>query len=411
VAGGRRPTGTRRRRALLVAGVALAAIALGAGIGLWLGDDDGTTPSRAATDRPCGRPYVEVLAAPPDPDKAGPRAELVGRVEEPSDLAFVPGDGDDGVLASRTGEVRRLDEGRIVPEVVLDLRADTAQEGDGGLLGVAYDPEEPWLYVYRTTRDQDEELTAYPVDSDGVPDPDGERLVLGVEHGPSEQHHGGGLRFGPDGHLYLGLGDGGGLGDPQEHGQDPTTLLGKVLRIDPTPDGDQPYDVPADNPFVGDDGRRPEIWALGVRNPFRIGFDHQTGDLWVGDVGQSCWEELNRIPAGRGGANLGWDVREGNQVFEGGPLTDGSSLEPELQYAHRAGWCAIVVGDALTGGGVPHTDYCRGRLMVLQPAAGGAAPVLEDTGIRVERPIAIVQAPDRSLWILSLDGGVHRVVD
>jgi hypothetical protein len=218
------------------------------------------------------------------------------------------------------------------------------------------------------------------------------------------------MGFGPDGRLYLGLGDGGGLGDPGEHGQDPGTVLGKILRITPTPwDEATPYAVPADNPFAGREGWRPEIWALGVRNPFRLTFDPATGDLWVADVGQSCWEELNRLPAGVGGLNLGWDVREGNQEFEGGALTGGESLEPEHQYPHRAGWCAIVLGFVRPDGGVLHTDYCRGRLMVLEPAAAGRAPRLTDTGIRVERSVSVVPGPDGAAWILSLDGGVYRV--
>jgi glucose/arabinose dehydrogenase len=349
-----------------------------------------------------------VLAAPPGVDAADKRLRLVGTVEEPTALVFRDGT-TDGLLASRTGALRRVVDGAIEPEPVLDLSADTIDRGDGGLLGLAYDPDEPWLYVYRTTREMDEELTAYPVDGDGVPDPDRARLVLAVDHGPSEQHHGGGIGFGPDGHLYLGLGDGGGLGDPRENAQDPTTILGKILRIDPTPWADDPYEVPGDNPYVDRAGWRPEIWALGVRNPFRLAFDGETGDLWVADVGQSCWEELDRLAAGTGGLNLGWDVREGNQEFEGGHLTGGDSLEPEVQYAHRAGWCAIVLGLVDPDLGVLHTDYCRGRLMALQPAAPGAAPRLTDTGVRVDRPVAVVAGPDGEPWILSLDGGVYRL--
>jgi glucose/arabinose dehydrogenase len=398
----------RRRTVLLVAGAGLALAGVGAGVGVAIAADGGTTPSRAAADRPCDRAYVEVL--PIDvPPKDGRRAVLVGEVEQPTALVFRDERSGDGLLASRTGEVHRVVGGEIDRAVVLDLSDDTIDEGDGGLLGLAYDPDGAWLYVYRTTADQDEELTAYPVDREGLPDPDGGRLILAVDHPPSEQHHGGGFGFGPDGFLYLGLGDGGGLGDPRENGQDPSTLLGKVLRIDPTPDAGEPYAVPADNPFVDRDGWRPEIWALGVRNPFRLGFDPSTDDLWVADVGQSCWEELNLLPAGVGGQNLGWDVREGTHRFEGGHPTGGETQEPEVSYAHRDGWCAIVLGFVEADGGVLHTDYCRGRLMSLVPATDGGALRVFDTGVRVDRPVAVVRGPGGEPWVLSLDGGVYRI--
>src|SRR5918995_2317271 len=297
----------RRRTVLLIAGALVAAGGSGAGVG-WALAGGGPSPSRAAADRACGRPYVELLAASP-PAKGRRTLEKVGHVEEPTALVLRPGRGDDGLLASRTGEVRRVAAGEITDDVVLDLRDDTVDEGDGGLLALAYDPGAAWLYAYRTTAAQDEEITAYPIDAEGVPDPEAGRVILSVDHPASQQHHGGGFGFGPDGFLYIGLGDGGGLGDPRENAQDPGSLLGKVVRIDPTPTAAEPYAVPLDNPFVGRAGWRPEIWALGVRNPFRLTFDAATGDLWLGDVGQSCWEELDRLAAGTGGANLGWDVR------------------------------------------------------------------------------------------------------
>jgi glucose/arabinose dehydrogenase len=399
----------RRRTVLIVSGACVSLAAVGAGAFFALRpDDDRPSPSRAAADRPCGRPYVEVLSPPP-PSKPDLVLEPVGEIEQPTALVFDDVDAGDGLLASRTGEVYAVRGGRIDDEVVLDLSDDTIGEGDGGLLGLALDPDGGWLYAYRTTAQQDEEVTAYPLGADRLPDAGGERLVLAVDHPPSEQHHGGAFGFGPDDMLYLGLGDGGGLGDPGENGQDPSTLLGKVLRIDPTPGDDEPYRVPADNPFVERDGWRPEIWALGVRNPFRLSFDPETGDLWLADVGQTCWEELNRIPAGAGGLNLGWDVREGTEAFEGGPATGGDTTEPELAYAHRRGWCAIVVGPVQPDGDVLHTDYCKGRLMVLRPGAPGRAPRLADTGIRVQRPVAVVAGPGGEPWILSLEGGVFRV--
>jgi glucose/arabinose dehydrogenase len=399
----------RTKVALAVGGLVLVGVGAGIGVAVASADDDRPTPSRRAADRECERPYVELLPSPPAPKDEGRTVELVARVPQPTALVFAPGGGDDGLVASRSGEVRVVTDGEIGSTVVLDLTDRTIDSGDGGLLAIAYDPVEPWLYAYRTTREQDEELLAFPLDDDGIPVLDGQRLLLAVDHPPSEQHHGGGMAFGPDGHLYLGLGDGGGLGDPRENGQDPSTLLGKVLRISPTPEAEEPYAVPSDNPFVGRDGHRPEIWALGLRNPFRLGFDQRTGDLWIGDVGQACWEELNRLPAGVGGQNLGWDVREGATEFEGGEATGGETLEPEHAYAHRRGWCAIVVGFVDPDGGLLHTDYCKGRLTRLVPAAGGEPPRLEDLGVRVQRPIGLVEGPDGAAWILTLEGEVYRV--
>ena len=396
----------RRLAPLVAVGGVLVAAAFGVGLALAI-DDDGVSPSRAAADRPCDRPYVELLAAPPVP-KAGVQLTRVAHVDQPTALLFRDDGSGDGLLASRTGRIWRVADQRVTREVVLDLRDETVQEGDGGLLGMVYDPDGRWLYVSRTTPDQDERITAYPLDGDGLPDAGGEREILAVDHPPSEQHHGGGIAFGPDGYLYIGFGDGGGLGDPRENAQDPSTVLGKVVRIDPTPAADEPYAVPLDNPYVDRDGWRPEIWALGVRNPFRLGFDRSTGDLWVGDVGQTCWEELDRLPAGVGGQNLGWDVREGTSRFEGGSPTGGSTLEPEHAYAHRRGWCAIVLGP-VGPDGVLHTDYCKGRIMRFVPGRDGMAPQLFDTGLRVRRPVAIVAGPDGEPWVLSLDGDVLRL--
>ena len=288
----------------------------------------------------------------------------------------------------------------------------------GGLLGLAYDPAGGWLYVYRTTVDQDDVVTAYALGSDGRPVASSEVELLRSDHPGSDQHHGGAFGFGPDGHLYIGFGDGGGHGDPGENAQDGGELLGKLLRIDPTPGGPEPYAIPPDNPFVGREGWRPEIWAYGVRNPYRLTFDAATGDLWLGDVGQSCWEELDRLRAEDAGANLGWDVFEGNTPFEGGDV-GGHAVWPQQVFSHRLGWCALVVGPvvrtpalAVLDGGLLVTDYCRGRIMAYLPRAEGdaRAPQLLDTGLRVDNPIAVVEGPDGLPWVLSLDGTVDRIV-
>ena len=236
-----------------------------------------------------------------------------------------------------------------------------------------------------------------------------------MDHPDSVQHHGGALVVGPDELLYLGLGDGGGLGDPHGNAQDETTLLGKVVRIVPTPEEPEPYRIPPDNPFVDEPGVAPEIWVMGVRNPFRMGADPDTGDLWLGDVGQSCWEELDRLPTGAddaGGANLGWDHVEGSHPFEGGTVP-GRELGPVQEHAHADGWCGIVAGYVLRSSAVPtldgwllYSDYCKGDLVALAVDGSTSGPRQLDTGLEVENPIAVVPGPTGNPWILTLGGEV-----
>jgi hypothetical protein len=261
-------------------------------------------------------------------------------------------------------------------------------------------------------------LTAYPVDGAGRPAGDEGRVLLTVDHPDSVQHHGGALAVTADGLLYLGLGDGGGLGDPLGNAQDPSVLLGKVLRIAPTPADDEPYRIPPDNPFVGQPDAAPEIWLLGVRNPFRIGTDAATDDLWLGDVGQSCFEEIDWLPAageGVGGSNLGWDHVEGTHPFQGGAVP-GRRLEPVQEHPHRDGWCGIVAGYVVRSSPVPllddrllYTDYCKGRLMALVAEEAPDVPRLVDTGVEVDNPVAVVPGPDGHPWILTLGGEVLEI--
>ena len=202
----------------------------------------------------------------------------------------------------------------------LDIRDRVSNRGsEEGLLGLALDPQsDGYFYVYYSAADPRRSVVSrFAYGSEGQPtvgpsaDPDSELIILEIEQ-PYANHNGGQIAFGPDGFLYIGLGDGGAAGDPRGNGQDTSTLLGSILRIDvseATPD--QPYAIPPDNPFA-DGGGRPEIWAYGLRNPWRFSFDRETGDLWTGDVGQNQWEEIDLIE--RGG-NYGWNTLEGNHCF------------------------------------------------------------------------------------------------
>jgi glucose/arabinose dehydrogenase len=374
----------------------------------------GPTLSRQAADRHCERAFVEPAVAEPGTSVPALRLEQVASLEGPATVAFWPQDPSIGVVGERAGVLLALTDGEVDrAEPLVDVSADTMQRGDGGLISVAYSPDGEWLYVWRADAAWDDRLDAYPTPG-GVPQAEGERNILLIDHPKSDQHHGGGLAFGPDGFLYVGVGDGGGLGDPNGNGQDLSTLLGKLLRLDPTPAADQPYRIPADNPFVDRDGARPEIYAYGLRNPFRLSFDSETGDLWLPDVGHSCWEEINFEPAGEpGGWNFGWDYFEGTHPFQGqGP---GRYEEPIHDYAHLSGHCVIVGGYRYHGRAVPelegaflYSDYCEGGLLAIwyDPAAPRR---IEATNVDIARPVAIYEGPDGEPWIASLDGGLFRL--
>lgn len=392
---------------LLVTTVVVTSLAAGAAALVDLSPGE-PSRSRVAADRPC--PEAATVDLVPRPAGLRMEAVEVGRADQPSMLALRPDEPAEGVLAERRGRLRRIVGGELRDEVVLDLTGDTSDDGDGGLLGVAYSPDGRWLYLLRTTEARDDVLTAHPVQADGSLADGTGRELLRVDHPPSEQHHGGGLVVDADGVLYAGFGDGGGLGDPGENAQDPGVLLGKVIRIRPTPEADAPYAVPADNPFVDAFGWRPEIWVRGVRNPFRLSLDAATGDLWLGDVGQACVEEVDRLPASAAGANLGWDRREGTLPFEGGDVP-GRDLDPVAERPHADGWCALVAGHVVRGDELPAldgwllvTDYCRGRVEAIRTWGDGVEAV--DLGVEVDGATAVVAGPNGLPWVLSLQGPV-----
>jgi glucose/arabinose dehydrogenase len=231
---------------------------------------------------------------------------------------------------------------------------------------------------------------------------------------PFSNHNGGALAFGPDGYLYVALGDGGSAGDPMGNAQSLSTLLGKLLRISPRPSGGEPYSIPPDNPFVGWSGARPEIWAYGLRNPWRFSFDAATGDLWIGDVGQNAWEEIDLEPAGSdGGSNFGWDRLEGTHPFEGGSAP--GSVPPVFEYANGAGSCAVTGGYVYRGALIPalagayvFADYCRGRLEALVPGKGRAMEA-RALGPRVDALASFGEDARGELYVLSLAGTVSRI--
>ncbi|MEV7141924.1 PQQ-dependent sugar dehydrogenase [Streptomyces tauricus] len=320
--------------------------------------------------------------------------------------------GPDGTvwIAERAGTVRVLsDQGLGQP--VLDVSDETTTDGERGLLGIAFDKDFTHFYISFTNLEGTSTVDEFAV-QDGKIRPDTRRTVL-TQTQPYANHNGGDIKFGPDGYLYIALGDGGSGGDPHGNGQNLDTLLGKLLRIDPR--GGEPYAIPPDNPFVDDPNAKDEIWAYGLRNPWRFSFDEGTGDLLIGDVGQSDWEEIDWAPADSdGGENYGWSQMEGNHPFRGG--TEPANHVPPVHEYDRSGLgCSVTGGYVYRGdkiadlkGRYVFSDYCDGTIRTLQIENGEVTGV-SDLGVTAGEVVSFVQGGDRELYVLASGGSVFRL--
>jgi glucose/arabinose dehydrogenase len=325
-------------------------------------------------------------------------------------------------ITLQVGEVVIRDAaGNILPEPFLDLRNKVSCCGEQGLLSIAFHPhykENGFFYADYTDRNGDTVIARYSV-LPGNPnraDEASETILLTIAQ-PFDNHNGGQLQFGPDGYLYIGMGDGGSANDPGNRGQTLSVLLGKLLRIDV--DHGSPYAIPATNPFVNTAGARGEIWAYGLRNPWRFSFDRVTGDLWIGDVGQSAWEEVDLQPAGSaGGQNYGWRKMEGKHCFN--PSTncqDGSLILPILEYSHSDG-CSITGGYRYRGsrltqlkGTYFYADYCEGTIWGATQLVNGSwtSRVLLDTNMLIS---TFGEDVNGELYLADLPNGiVYSVID
>lgn len=293
--------------------------------------------------------------------------------------------GDDRLFCTiRTGSIRIVQaNGSVLPAPFLQIPVNSAG-GEQGLLGLAFDPgyaDNGWFYVFYSTGNGPgtSVVSRFSVSADpNIADPSSEQVILTIDQ-PFTNHNGGDLAFGPDGYLYISLGDGGSGGDPLNYGQDLGNLNGSILRIDVH--GDAPYTVPADNPFLSTPGVRPEIWAYGLRNPWRMGFDRLTGDLWLGDVGQTQWEEIHFWPAGdHSGPNFGWRCYEGFAPYNTNGCVGAMAYEqPVIAHGNATGgWCSIIGGRVYRGteyerlyGRYIYTDYCKGEFHSLRPDGQG----------------------------------------
>ena len=340
-------------------------------------------------------------------------APFLEGLDRPLLLLQAPGDDSRHYVLEQSGRVRVAVNGALGEEPFLDLSRevfDPSARGGGerGLLGMAFHPDyevNRRCFVNFTDREGHTRVVEYRAESGDRADPASARLVLKVEQ-PYTNHNGGCIEFGPDGHLYIGMGDGGDKGDPDDRAQDLSQLLGKLLRIDV--DGIAPYEVPADNPFVGVAGARPEIWAYGLRNPWRFSFDPDTGDLWIADVGQKAWEEVNFQPAASaGGENYGWRLREGAHCFD--PPTDCDRpglVDPVHEYAHATG------GHLYRGAAMPELvgkylfgDWCAGTAWAFDPASGRHEVVAKKLG-----PVTSFGRDHAGeLFVCAGDGKVYRL--
>lgn len=317
-------------------------------------------------------------------------------------------------VVEQDGRVVMMSDGQP-GDVALDMTDLTGASGERGLLGLALAPDGALAYVNYTNNDGDTRIDEYAVAADGMFDPSTRREVLAFDQ-PYPNHNGGGLVFGVDGMLYIGTGDGGSGGDPDRRALDLSELHGKMLRIDPRPSADAAYTVPADNPFVDVEGARPEIWSIGLRNPWRFTFDRSTGDLWIADVGQNEWEEVHVAWASEGGgrgANFGWSAWEGNHRFNDDQSPDGA-VPPIFEYDHDGGACSISGGVRYRGTAIPalvgwyvFADYCNGEVAALQIADKA---LVKDLSLgQVDSVTAVNEGPDGELFVVSLDGPIYAI--
>jgi glucose/arabinose dehydrogenase len=361
----------------------------------------------------------------PDPPDDGPGeldAEVVASgLSSPLHLTAPPGDPRLFVV-EQPGRIRIVRDGQLLEEPFLDITDRVRSGGERGLLSVAFPPDyadNGHFYVdYTAEADEGgtrvERYTVSASDPDSA-DPTPDQLILSVDQ-PFTNHNGGQLAFGPDGMLYVGLGDGGGAGDPEGNGQDPSTLLGSLLRLDVDPTTSEPYTIPPDNPFVGREGRD-EIWAWGLRNPWRYAFDPVDGLLYIADVGQNDWEEVNAVAADSGGVNYGWNVLEGESCFEPPEDCDRTGLtEPVLVYENN-GNCSVTGGRVYRGDAVPelrghyvYADLCAGWVRSFRLSDGEVTDEREWPLGDLGSILSFGEDADGELYVLSSDGNVYRLV-
>jgi glucose/arabinose dehydrogenase len=392
--------------------LAVAVVACGGG-----GDDADGSPSSSDGGSPAVTP--ESTATPSA--ARGVRLRKVADFDAPLYLTSPPGDSRRQFVVEQGGRVMVVRDGRKLGTPFLDIRDQVTAGGEQGLLSIAFAPdyaESGLFYVYFTDDSSDQRIVEYHRRDAEHADPGSARPVLRMADSESN-HNGGLLLFGPDDLMYVGTGDGGGGGD--QHGrignaQSLGSLLGKILRIDPRAGGGRPYQVPSENPFVGRANARGEIYAYGLRNPWRFSFDRKTGDLTIGDVGQNAWEEIDFVRRGAGrGANFGWRPFEGRARYTAGESARGA-VAPVIVRSHDAGNCSITGGvivrdRALAGlrGRYVFGDFCKGRIESARLSSGRARSVRR-TSLKVDSLSSFGEDAQGRVYAISLNGPVYRIV-
>ncbi len=352
---------------------------------------------------------------------AGVKLVNVGKFDQPLYVASPSADRRRVMVVEQPGRILVVRDGKRLSRPFLDIRSKVLSGGEQGLLGLAFAPDyakSGRFYVYYTRRDGRQSVSEFRRSSSDRANAAGERQVL-VMADPEGNHNGGQLNFGPDRLLYIGTGDGGGAGD--QHGaignaQDLGSLLGKILRIEPAAGGGRPYTVPASNPFVDQAGARPEVWAYGLRNPWRFSFDRRNGDLTVGDVGQNEVEEIDFTLKDRSaGSNFGWRPFEGDRRFtdEEAP----NAVPPVITKDHDQGWCSITGGYVVRDPKLPalegrylYGDFCKGQLWSARLSEGAATGDRRVAGLPTVGQLSSFGEDARGrIYVVSLAGQVSRL--
>jgi glucose/arabinose dehydrogenase len=376
-------------------------------------EKDQPMATKPATSAPREEPVAPAQARPV-------RLLRLGNFDQPTYVAAPRGDRRRFVV-EREGTIRIVERGRVLGQPFLDVSDRVSSGGESGLLSMAFARDyssSRRFYVYYTDRQGFLQIDQF-LASAGAPnraDPSSRRSVIRVPH-PRSNHKGGQLEIGSDGMLYAGFGDGGGGGDPDENAQNLSRILGKLIRIEPRPEGG--YSVPADNPFRGRSGARPEIYAYGLRNPYRFSFDRRRGSLVIGDVGQDAIEEIDYVPGReggrppRGGYNFGWDVFEGRRRYESGSAP--GHVPPVIQHSQDAGFCSIIGGyvirDRSLGRGwtgrYVYGDYCEGTIRLAR-LRRPSAPT-HSTRLHVDSLVSFGEDGRGRVYAVSLEGPVYRI--
>lgn len=344
--------------------------------------------------------------------------QIAAGLSSPVYLASPPGDAR-LFIVEQGGRIKIIANGSLLPTPFLDISSKISTGGERGLLSVAFHPSyktNGFFFVYFTATNGDIRVERYSVSANpDVANASSSKLIITASHSSAANHNGGLAMFGPDGKFYLGLGDGGGGGDPFGNSQNKATLLASLLRIDV--DSGDPYSIPAGNPYIGVSGAKPELWAIGLRNPWRYAFDRTTGLLYIADVGQDKFEEINVVQANLTGVNYGWNVMEGFSCYNASTCNQAGFQLPVIDYSHSNGSCSITGGLVYRGSAMPeiaghyfYSDYCLGFLKSFRYSSGAATDARTWSVGSLGNVTSFGEDAAGEIYILSSSGRVYKLV-